>query len=175
MARRGLDKDTLLSALADHVLANGLNTASLRPMAAAAGTSDRMLIYYFNTKDQLIAELLEYLAVRMSVGLDAAIPPERYASEAALVRDIVTLMRSGQFAPYIRVWLDIVSAAAQGNQTHRAAGSNIIELYLQWLAKRHPLGMDGAPFALTLIEGTLIMDAVGQNGVTNTVCTDLED
>ncbi len=168
-------KTALLSALADHVLAHGLNTASLRPMAAAAGTSDRMLIYHFGSKDGLIAELLDHLAAQMALGLDAAIPPERYTSEAELLKDIVGLMRSDVFQPYIRVWLDIISAAAQGSQTHQQAGHDIMNVYLDWLAKRHPDGEDGAPFALTLIEGTLIMDAVGQRAITDRAIVQAKD
>ena len=165
MARQKPDKTALLSALADHVLAEGLNTASLRPMARAADTSDRMLIYHFGSKDGLIAELLAFLAARMAAGLDQALPARRFDSEQALVKSIVALMRSDPFQPYIRVWLDIVSAAGQGSALHRETGHQIITTYLDWLAERHPDGRAGAPFALTLIEGALIMDAVGQANV----------
>lgn len=170
MPRKKPDKDALLSALASHVLMHGLNTASLRPMAAAAGTSDRMLIYHFGSKDALMSELLGFLATRMAEALDMALPPRRAESEATLVRDIVALMRSDPFRPYIRVWLDIISASAQGSDAHRAAGHGIIGTFLEWIAKRHPDGERGAPFALTLIEGTLVMDALGREAITDRAC-----
>lgn len=173
MARVKPNKEDMLSALADHVLQHGLNTASLRPMAAAAGTSDRMLIYHFGNKDRLIGELLDYLANRMAQGLDLAIPPLRYDTEQALVQDIVGLMRSDVFRPYIRVWLDIVSAAAQGSELHRNAGEGIVSIFLDWLAVRHPNGKPGARFALTLIEGTLVMDAVGHPDITDAAVSSL--
>lgn len=162
MARPKPDKDSLLAALAAHVLAHGLNTASLRPMAAAAGTSDRMLIYHFGSKDALIAELLEFLAAQMAVGLDAALPPQPFESDRALVLQVVQLMRSEPFQPYTRVWLDIISASGQGQAAHQAAGKAIIDAFLAWVAARHPEGAARAPFLLTLIEGILVMDAVGQ-------------
>ncbi|MFY8208820.1 MAG: TetR/AcrR family transcriptional regulator, partial [Caulobacter sp.] len=37
----------VIAVLADHLLATGLSQASLRQLAAAAGVSDRMLLYYF--------------------------------------------------------------------------------------------------------------------------------
>lgn len=74
-------------------------------------------------------------------------------------------MRSDQFRPYARVWLDIVSAAAQGQMAHQKAGQALIDVYLDWIALRHPNGKAGAPFALTLSEGVLVMDAVGQRRV----------
>lgn len=165
MPRSKPDKQALLAVLAEHVLEQGLNTASLRPMAAAANTSDRMLIYHFGSKDALIEALLEFLAERMAVGLDAAVPLRVFDSEAELLREIVGLMRSEPFKPYVRVWLDIVSAAAQGSALHRGAGYKIIGIYLDWLTKRHPDGASGAAFALTFIEGVLVMDAVMQNSV----------
>lgn len=165
MARPKPDKTTLLSALAAHVLKNGLNTASLRPMAAAAGTSDRMLIYHFGSKEALIAELLEFLAAQMASGLDAALPPTPYESDGALVKELVSLMRSDAFRPYCSVWLDIVSASVQGQEAHLEAGGKIIDTFLSWIAARHPDGVTRAPMLLTLIEGILVMDAVGRSAV----------
>ena len=43
MARIEDRRALLLGKLADHVLAHGLSASSLRPLAKAAGTSDRML------------------------------------------------------------------------------------------------------------------------------------
>lgn len=174
MPRPKPDKAALLAALAAHVLQNGLNTASLRPMAAAAGTSDRMLIYHFGSKDGLIGALLDYLAAEMARGLDIALPPGPLDSEAELVARIAGLMRSDAFRPYVRVWLDIVSAAAQGQAAHRQAGRAIIDVYLDWIALRHPSGKAGAPFVLTLIEGMLVMDAVGQPAVADAMLARLK-
>lgn len=42
----------------DYVLERGLIGLSLRPLAAEIGTSDRMLLYHFGSKDQLVADVL---------------------------------------------------------------------------------------------------------------------
>ena len=165
MTRPGPDRTALLDALAAHVLEHGLNSASLRPLAAAAGTSDRMLIYHFGSKDGLIAALLRHLADRMQVGLTAALPAGPFASEAELLEAVVGLMRSAPFKPYTRLWFDIVSAAAQGQAAHRAAGREIIDLYCDWIAARHPDGPEAAPRLLALVEGILVLDALGQSGL----------
>ncbi|MFM7403345.1 MAG: TetR/AcrR family transcriptional regulator, partial [Erythrobacter sp.] len=75
-----LSRETLLPLLAAHVLQQGLDGASLRPLAKAAGTSDRMLIYHFGNKETLVTELLGYIAGLYSGALDAAIGGERAAS-----------------------------------------------------------------------------------------------
>ena len=46
------------AAATDYVLERGLITLSLRPLGAALGTSDRMLLYHFGTKDELVAAVL---------------------------------------------------------------------------------------------------------------------
>ncbi len=171
MPRPKLEKSALLDAMAQHVLAHGLNTASLRPLAKSAGTSDRMLIYHFGTKDALIADLLEHLATQMARGLDAALPNTRFESLETCVRTVVELMRRPEFSAYARVWLDIVSAARQGVPEHEKAGGKVIDGFLEWLATRLPQGLDypdeSAAFVLTLVEGTLIMDAVGHTTTTD--------
>ncbi|WP_330342195.1 TetR/AcrR family transcriptional regulator [Streptomyces sp. NBC_00557] len=48
----------LLGRVRAYVLRNGLSDLSLRPLAQALGTSDRMLLYYFGTKERMIAEAL---------------------------------------------------------------------------------------------------------------------
>ena len=167
MARAPFNRDDTLEKMAAHVLAHGLNTASLRPLAQAAGTSDRMLIYHFGSKDALITELLQTLAAKMAVGLEQALPAVRSASLNACITDIVALLRSPPFTPYMRVWLDIVSSAVHGNQTHLAIGAAIIDGFFDWLQERLPADTPDpettARAMLTLIEGTLVLDAVGQS------------
>ncbi|WP_435135215.1 TetR/AcrR family transcriptional regulator [Actinacidiphila sp. bgisy144] len=51
-------KDRLLDACADHALAHGLPDR-LEPLATATGTSARMLIYHFGTRDALLRAVLE--------------------------------------------------------------------------------------------------------------------
>jgi AcrR family transcriptional regulator len=89
MARPKPDKSALLNAMAAHVLEHGLNTASLRPLAKSAGTSDRMLIYHFGSKDALVADLLDHLAAQMAQGLDAALPDARFESVGTGVETVV--------------------------------------------------------------------------------------
>jgi AcrR family transcriptional regulator len=48
-------REELTEAAADYLLDHGLIGLSLRPLAAALGTSDRMLLYHFADKDDLVA------------------------------------------------------------------------------------------------------------------------
>ena len=51
-------RDDLLDQVTDHVLEHGLIGLTLRPVAAAIGTSDRMLIYHFDNRDALVSDVV---------------------------------------------------------------------------------------------------------------------
>jgi len=167
MPRPAPDRMALLDGLADHVLRHGLAGASLRPLAASVGTSDRMLIYHFGSKEALMADLLTHLARRMAAGLDAALPPARMDSEAALVASVIALMRSDAVRPYMRLWFDILSTDRTGT------GAAILRIYLDWIAARHPDGADGAERTLALIEGLLVIETAGSPDMVDRIVASL--
>ncbi|MDX5384043.1 MAG: TetR/AcrR family transcriptional regulator [Rhodobacterales bacterium] len=158
-----------LDGMAQHVLAHGLNNASLRPLAQAVGTSDRMLIYHFGSKEGLIDALLRHLAGGFVAGLEAALPPGRAASLPDCLAEVVALLRNPAMAGYARVWLDILSAAAGGDAAHRQAGQDIMAGFALWLEGRLPEGTAQpaavAEALLTLLEGVIVMDSIGQQGM----------
>ncbi|MEU3515171.1 TetR/AcrR family transcriptional regulator [Streptomyces sp. NPDC006654] len=51
-------RQALLAGIRAYVLRNGLAELSLRPLAQSLGTSDRMLLYYFGTKERMITEAI---------------------------------------------------------------------------------------------------------------------
>jgi len=55
----------LLQKVVDYVLRHGLADLSLRPLAAALGTSPRMLLYFFGSKEQLLADALTESRARL--------------------------------------------------------------------------------------------------------------
>lgn len=68
----------LLDGATAWVLEHGLATLSLRPVAKALGTSDRMLIYWFGSRDGLLAAIAEHAGEGLSLALpvvDPAAPP----------------------------------------------------------------------------------------------------
>ncbi|MET7856503.1 TetR/AcrR family transcriptional regulator [Streptomyces sp. NPDC005318] len=48
----------LLDQVRQYLIRNGLADLSLRPLARSLGTSDRMLLYYFGSKERMVAEAL---------------------------------------------------------------------------------------------------------------------
>ena len=75
-------KERLLDACTDHALEHGLPDR-LEPLARAAGTSARMLIYHFGTRDALLRAVLEHARQRQLDSFGALLrarPGEPYPS-----------------------------------------------------------------------------------------------
>lgn len=69
-------RQELVEQAAEHVLEHGLIGLTLRPLAAALGTSDRMLIYHFGSRDALVAEVVVEITARASAILAHLTPAE---------------------------------------------------------------------------------------------------
>ena len=52
-------KEILLDEILDYLLENGVASLSLRPLADALGTSPRMLLFYFKSKEGLLREAMQ--------------------------------------------------------------------------------------------------------------------
>ncbi|MEO0362524.1 MAG: TetR family transcriptional regulator [Pseudomonadota bacterium] len=153
----------LLERLADHILAKGLEAASLRALAAAAGTSDRMLLYYFKDKDEILAATLEALAARLVAGLSAAAsPPAPPNAARARLADVAM---SEEVWPFMALWLEIAAKAGRGDPFHREVGARLGEGFLAWIesqidAPADRLGEEAARL-FAWLEGAALLKAVG--------------
>ncbi len=159
----------ILDKLADHVLAHGLSASSLRPLAKAAGTSDRMLLYYFTDKGALIAEVLQHIAARMVIAMEGAAAPQPLPLDVLLTRLSASLSDPG-FAPYMRVFLEVASGAANGDATLARIGETIGRGFLDWgkaQLKSDTPDIDAARLMVTL-EGTVFLRAIGMGDVCRT-------
>jgi AcrR family transcriptional regulator len=53
-----VERDRLLELICDHILEHGVAQLTLRGLATAVGSNNRMLLYYFTSKEQLTIEAL---------------------------------------------------------------------------------------------------------------------
>src|SRR5882672_1697025 len=75
----------LLDEVADYILSNGLADLSLRPLATAIGTSPRMLLYFFGSKERLIAQALAHIRTREQLDFRRAVSRSRPADREGLL------------------------------------------------------------------------------------------
>ncbi len=160
-------REEIIRQLADYVLAKGLGASSLRPLAAAAGTSDRMLLYYFTDKSALIAAVLEHITARLGEALEASAQQD---PGQPVLADIWRRVCQDDLRDYMRLWLDIAARAARGEDPYPAVGARIVQGFLGWIEARSTIADAGrrrvhSAAVLTAIEGMLVLDAVGQREV----------
>lgn len=165
MQTNKLSRETLLPPLAAHVMQHGLGGASLRPLAKAAGTSDRMLIYHFGNKEALITDLLEYMAGMYSAALDAAMGSERSQTRQEVLSRILAEGRKPAMQAFLVLWWEIVAGAARGLPGYKEAAEKMMSRQLVWLENQMPENdpdpEGGARYLMTVIEGTLMLGTVG--------------
>ncbi len=156
----------ILDRLTAHVLAHGLAAASLRPLAKAAGISDRMLLYYFKDKAEVIAAVLTIVAARMVTAMEAHTARMPVPLDA-LRAQLVAVIFADEFWPYMRLWLEIASLAARGDGFYRAIGEQIGRGFFAWgraqLASDAP-DVDAARLLISL-EGMLVLKSLGLDDV----------
>jgi AcrR family transcriptional regulator len=62
-------REALLERILDYACEHGLSELSLRPLAKAVGSSPRVLLYYFKSKDALIVEVMDAARARQTAQL----------------------------------------------------------------------------------------------------------
>lgn len=107
-------KADVLNATADYLLGSGVAKATLRPAAAAAGTSARMLLYHFSSKEELMVAALREVRRRETAMLASEIARLGSGSVEDLMRRIWRWYASPKRAPYLRVFFE-----AWGMALHR--------------------------------------------------------
>jgi AcrR family transcriptional regulator len=95
-----------LAAAADYVLEHGLAGLSLRPLASALGTSTRMLLYDFTSKEELIMAVLAEVR-RREAGMLAEHASLSGASGPELVRAVWDWASHADRAPFMRLFFEV--------------------------------------------------------------------
>ncbi|MDJ0921979.1 MAG: TetR/AcrR family transcriptional regulator [Henriciella sp.] len=173
MAKADARRSELLDQLADHVLKDGLMNASLRPLAKAVGTSDRMLLYYFEDKADLIGAILDRISERVTQLLEQSAPQKPLPMEE-LTPTLLQAVSSDAFWPYLRLWLQMAAFSADGDPVFKTAGERIGRGFVAW-TEAQLSAPDAASRArdaaeiLILIEGSVLLRSLGLEDVVEQV------
>ena len=124
-------KKEWLDAALVYLLEHGVANISLRPMAVALGTSPRILMFHFKTKEGLLREVLGELQARLQASFLAI------ASENSSPRRAAPLKRFWQWAtgkegfPYLRLLYEAQIVAIQNPAKY---GPYLTKTSSDWLA-----------------------------------------
>jgi AcrR family transcriptional regulator len=123
-------RQRLLDAAIEYVAQNGISDVSLRTLATALGTSHRMLIHHFGSKEALWVEIVRTVEARQRELL-ADILPDPTAPLADAMRDWWKHISDPALWPNERLFFEIYGQALQG----RAHTTELLEGIVEdWLA-----------------------------------------
>jgi AcrR family transcriptional regulator len=117
MSRR---KAELLEAASSYLLKHGVANASLRPMAAELGTSARILMFHFKSKEGLLHEVMQEVHLRLQNSLAALTQPRPPGRRVALLRLFWDWATRAENLPYLRLLYEVQMIALQ-NPEHYGA------------------------------------------------------
>jgi AcrR family transcriptional regulator len=123
-------KQRLLAETVKYLAAHGAADISLRRLAAALGTSHRMLLYHFGSKAGLLVEVVRLIEQRQremfgELDLDAGASPY----DTALL--FWNRLADPAMWPYIRLFFEMYGRALQGDPDAAPLLDGIVD---QWLA-----------------------------------------
>jgi AcrR family transcriptional regulator len=164
MQRPGERKEALARAAAGYLLAHGVGGLSLRPLAAATGTSARLLIYHFGSREQLLIEAMAIIRARARAEVGAMLSAAAGREDLGdLVRGFWRWCTSKKNRPYLRLVFEVHGLALQDPARYAGYLHGAIAHWIELLgtALTPALGRRRAGVTATLIVGAidgLLMD-----------------
>jgi AcrR family transcriptional regulator len=119
-------KEKLLEAVTDVALAGGIADRSLRAIAEAAGTSHRMLIHHFGSREGLLIDVIRAVEAQQRGALR-----ELVAQSTEVPGDLADRfwrhLRSPELGPQERLFFEVYGQALQGRQWARPLLEGVVE------------------------------------------------
>jgi AcrR family transcriptional regulator len=134
VTRKGSARQRLLDAAIEHVSENGFGDLSLRALAASLGTSHRMLIHHFGSKEGLWVEIVQAVEQRQREVL-ADIMPAPDAPTGEAMRTWWKHISDPSLWPNERLFFEIYGQAVQGRPHTTALLEGIVDSWVDPIAQ----------------------------------------
>jgi AcrR family transcriptional regulator len=107
-------RNDLLARIVDEVAQHGIGDRSLRDLAATVGSSHRMLLYHFGSREGLVAAIVVEVEARqrsLMSGSDST--PEPPGEPADVVRDVWQRVSDPQMRPFVQLFFEAVAYSSR--------------------------------------------------------------
>ena len=122
-------RERLLDAAIEHIAERGISDLSLRELAAAIGSSHRMLIHHFGGREGLLVAVVQEVEARQRALLDDVMPdPE--ASPGDAMRAWWRHISAERLRPNERLFFELYGQALQGRPGAVALLDGIVDAWL---------------------------------------------
>ena len=135
MARTANPKrpEVLLDSIVEYLTTHGVADVSLRPLAKAVGSSPRVLLYYFGSKEQLVARSLKRLRERQRAAF-ARMKQAGAQDPIEVCRAVWRQLAAPQTEPLLRLFFQAYSMGLQEPKRFAGFLHDAIEDWLEFLA-----------------------------------------
>jgi AcrR family transcriptional regulator len=157
-------REQILAAALAVATDDGLHRLSFGRVAAQLGISDRVVVYYFASKNELVTAVLEQLGAQMQqrLALVATTPAHTHLD---LVRAAWPVLARADADRAFALYFQAAGLAAAGVEPYSTAAAGLIEAWIDWFAA----SVHGSPevrraeavSALALIDGLLLLRQLG--------------
>jgi AcrR family transcriptional regulator len=127
-------RERLLAAAMDHVAEHGVGSLSLRRLAAALGTSHRMLIYHFGSREGLLIEVIRRVEAQQRAALAEMLLDED-APPADTMRRMWRRVADPALWPNERLFFEVYAQALQGSPHALPLLDGVVELWVEPLTR----------------------------------------
>lgn len=123
-------RERLLAAAMDHVAQHGVSDLSLRGLAAALGTSHRMLSYHFGSREGLLIEVIRAVEAQQRAALEQLLhDPESSPQET--MRRMWRRVADPALWPNERLFFEIYARALQGSAYALPLLDGIVDFWVE--------------------------------------------
>ena len=153
-------RDELLAAALAVARVEGLGAPTFGRVATAVGTSDRVVVYYFPSKAELVTAVLAAVGAELQDVLGRALAGPA-PDHVALVRAAWPVVSSPSAEPVFRLLFEAIGMAVAGREPYAGLAGGLTEGWLAWMAEL----LDGDPerrraeagAALAVLDGTVLL------------------
>jgi AcrR family transcriptional regulator len=138
----------LLEAVIEHFAAEGLGDQSLRRIAEAVGSSHRMLLYHFGSRDGLLLAVAQAVEARTQGRLAETVQQGGWTTEE-LIRQVWAYVADPDLAPFERLFFALYGRALQGDPALRPLLEGDVARWLDLnVETARAAGLDADPAAV---------------------------
>jgi AcrR family transcriptional regulator len=141
-------REQLLEAVIEHFAAEGLGDQSLRRIAEAVGSSHRMLLYHFGSRDGLLLAVAQAVEARTQGRLAERVQQGGWTTEE-LIRQVWAYVAAPDLAPFERLFFALYGRALQGDPALRPLLEDDVARWLDLnVETAQAAGLDADPVAV---------------------------
>jgi AcrR family transcriptional regulator len=127
-------RERLLAGAIEHVSQHGVGEISLRSLAAALGTSHRMLLYHFGSREALLIEVIRTVEEQQRAALAQILEQEADAPPAEIMRRMWARVADPALWPNERLFFEVYAQALQGSPHALPLLDGIVDAWVEPLA-----------------------------------------